>query len=64
MKNHAVFFVYNISYKILTGAKLLCVRFNKVDRFIRGYDGTRFLTLFGLENTVPFTIGLNNIVKK
>ena len=40
---------YNISYKTLTGAKQMRVRFDKVDRFIRVYDGTRYLVLFGAE---------------
>ena len=31
--------VYNISYKTLIGTKPLC-RFNKVDGYIRVYDGT------------------------
>ena len=39
--------VYNISYKTLIGAKPLRIRFNKVHGFIRIYDGTRYLTLFG-----------------
>ena len=36
--------------KSLTGPKPLHVRFNKIDGFIRIYDGTRFLVLFGPEN--------------
>ena len=43
----------NISYKTLTGAKPLRVRFNVFDVFnVRctiGYDGTRYLVLFGGE---------------
>ena len=42
-------FNYNISNKTLTGAKPLHIRFDKVDRFIRVYDGTRYLVLFGRE---------------
>ena len=30
-------------------AKPLCIRFDKIDRFIRVYDGTRYLVLFGSE---------------
>ena len=41
--------VYNISCKTLIDAKLLRIRFNKVDRFIKIYDGTRYLILFGSE---------------
>ena len=49
-KNHTRVFhntVHNISHKILIGAKLLCTRFDKIDEFIRFYDGTKYLVLFG-----------------
>ena len=39
--------VYNISLKTLIGAKLLCIRFDKVDGLIKVYLGTRFLVLLG-----------------
>ena len=48
-KQYENILVYDISYKILIGAKLLCIRFNKIDGFIRDYDGTRYLVLFGDE---------------
>ena len=41
--------VYEISYKTLLGAKLSCIRFNKVDGYIRVYDGNRYLHLSGPE---------------
>ena len=41
--------VYDISYKTLIGAKPLRIRFDKVDGFIRIYDGTRYLVLFDPE---------------
>ena len=41
--------VYDISYKTLTGEKLFRVRFDKINGFIRVYDGTRYLVLFGPE---------------
>ena len=47
-KSYKNILVYNISYKTLTGAKPLRIRFDKVG-FIRVYDGTRYLVLFGLE---------------
>ena len=34
-------------YKTLAGAKSLHIRFDKIDGFIRVYDGTRYLVLFG-----------------
>ena len=42
--------VYDISYKTLIDAKPLHIRFSKVDGFVRVYDGTRYLVLFGPEN--------------
>ena len=41
--------VYNILYKTLIGEKLLRIRLDKVDGFIKVYDGTRYLVLFGPE---------------
>ena len=41
--------VYNISYKTLIGAKPLRIRFNNVEGFIRVYDETTYLVLFGPE---------------
>ena len=41
--------VYNISYKSLIYSKPLRIRFNKIDGFIRVYDGTRYLVLFESE---------------
>ena len=46
-KSHLNILIYNISYKTLIGPKTLQIRFNKIDGFIRIYDGTRYLTLFG-----------------
>ena len=39
----------NILYKTLIGAKPLGTRLNKVNWFIRIYDGTRYFVLFGGE---------------
>ena len=47
IKSHDNILIYDISYKTLTEAKPLLVRFDKIDGFIRIYDGTRYLTLFG-----------------
>ena len=33
------------------GAKPLCIRFDKIDRFITVYDGTRYLVLLGAEKS-------------
>ena len=44
-KSHANTLIYDISHKTLIGAKPLQIRFDKIDRFIRIYDGTRYLKL-------------------
>ena len=41
--------VYDISYKTLMGAKPLHISFDKINGFIRVYDETRYLVLFGTE---------------
>ena len=46
-KSYENILAYNISCKNLIAAKPLCIRFDKIDGFIRVYDGTRYLVLFG-----------------
>ena len=41
--------VCDTPYKTLIVAKPLRIRFDKVDRFIRVYDGTGYLVLIGVE---------------
>ena len=61
--------VYNNLYKILNGAKPLCFRCNKVGGFIRVYDGTRYLVLFGPEkydticNRIKYLISQKSSIK-
>ena len=50
MNNHAKIF-YDISYHTLIGSKPLCIKFDKIDAFIRIYDGARYLTFFGSEKS-------------
>ena len=63
-KSYENILVYNISYKNLIGTKSLCIRSNKINGFIRVYDGTRYLVLFGAEkydfiyNRVRYLIGV------
>ena len=45
-KSNENILVYNILYKTLIGGKPLLIRFNKVDGFIKVYDGIRYLVLF------------------
>ena len=42
--------IHDVSYKTFIGIKLLYIMFDKVNRFIRNYDGNKYLVLFGLEN--------------
>ena len=50
----------------MVGAKLLRIRFDKVDRFIKVYDGNRSLVLFSPEkhdaiyNKIRYLIGQKN----
>ena len=55
-KSYKNILVY-ISYKTLIDAKPLQIRFNKIDGFVRVYDGTGYLVLFESENMIPFTAG-------
>ena len=41
--------IYDISYKILIDPEPLRVRLDKIDGFIRIFDGTIYLTLFSTE---------------
>ena len=40
-KSHENILIYDISYKPLIDSKPLYIRFNKIDEFIRIFDGTR-----------------------
>ena len=48
-KFHENILIYDISYQTLIDSKHLRNRFDKIDGFIRIYDGTRYLALFGFE---------------
>ena len=41
--------IYDISYRAFIGAKPFCIRLDKIDGFIRVYDGSRYLLLFVTE---------------
>ena len=53
-------------YKTLIGPKPLCIRFDKIDGFIRACDRTRYLVLFSPEkyhaiyNRIRYLIGVKN----
>ena len=46
-KSHENILIHDISYATLIDSKLFCIRFDKIDGFIRIYDGTRYLIFFG-----------------
>ena len=45
-KSHENILIYDISFKALIVLKPLRIEFDKIDRFIKIYDGTRYLSLF------------------
>ena len=45
-KSYGNVLIYDILYKTYIGAKPSHIRFDKVDGFIRVYDGARYLVLF------------------
>ena len=56
-KSYKSILVY-ISYKALFSSKLLRIRFDKVDGFIRVYDGIRYLESFGFEKCDTIAIDI------
>ena len=58
-KSYENILVYDISYRTLIDAKPLCIRFDKVDGFIRVMIGITILYYSTLKNMMPFTIGLD-----
>ena len=60
--------ILDILYENLIGAKPLRIRFDKIDGFIRIYDGIRYLRLFGSEkfdaiyNRIGYLTSLKNSI--
>ena len=50
--------IYKISYNTLTGPNHLRIRFNNMEGFIRVYEGTRYLVIFGSENYDAQVLGI------
>ena len=48
-KSYENILIYDISVQTLIDLQLLGIRFDKIDGFIRIYNGNRYLTLFGSE---------------
>ena len=65
-KSHENILIYDISYKTLIVLKPLRIGFDKMDGFIRIYDGTRYLVLLGPEkydsiyNRIRYPINLKS----
>ena len=67
-KSYKNILIYKILYRTLIGPKSLRIRFNKIDGFIRVYDGTRYLVLFGPEkydviyNRIRYMISQKSVI--
>ena len=57
-KSHKNILIYDISYKTLIASKPLRIRLNKMDGFIRIYDGNESLNL-AMKNMMLFTVELD-----
>ena len=59
-KSYENVLICNISYKTLIGPMLLRIRFDKIDGFIRIYDGSKYLVLLGpaIYNKIRYLISL------
>ena len=70
-KSYENILIYDNSYKTLISAKPLHILFDRVDEFIRDYDGAKYLVLFGFEYNVTYDkfgyliglIGLKSSIK-
>ena len=41
--------IYDISHKTFMGSEWLCIKFSKIDGFIKVYDGIRYIEIFDYE---------------
>ena len=48
-KSYKNILIYDFSHKTLINSKLLRIKFDKINGFLRIHDGTRYLTLFDPE---------------
>ena len=58
-KSYGYILVYNISYKTLIDSTPFCIRFDKIDGFVRVYDVTRHYYHLELQNMTPSATGLD-----
>ena len=63
-ENHAKMFWLLTFHTTLIGAKPLRIRFDKVDGFIKDYNGTRYIVLFGLEECDVIYNGIRYLVRQ
>ena len=63
-KSNENILTYESSYKTLIEAKTLRIRFDKIDRFIRIYDGNRYLVLFSLEKYDAIYNNIKNFISQ
>ena len=66
-KSHKNILIFDILCKTLICSKPSLIRFNKIDGFIRIYDETKYLTLFGSEkyaiyNRIRYLVSLKSRV--
>ena len=65
-KSYENILIYEVSFKNFIGAKPLQIIFDKVNGFVRDYDGIKYLVLFGLEkydaifDRIIYLIGLKS----
>ena len=68
-KSYGSILVLNISYKTLNDSKPLRIRFDKIGRYIRVYNWTRNLVLFGngiydsIYNSIRYLISIKSDIK-
>ena len=58
------YLIYDISYRTLICAKILCIRFDKIDRLSRVYNGTRYLVLFVPEKYDAICNKITSLISK
>ena len=63
-ENHAKMFWLITFHATLIDAKPLRIRFDQVDGFIKDYNGTRYIVLFGLEERDVIYNGIRYLVSQ
>ena len=63
-KSNENILTFDISYKTFMGAKALPIQFEKIDRFIKTYDGIRYLVLFAPERYNTIYEGINYLISE